>query len=758
MFDLATLKNNKDFFLSINQRIPQGVYFYRIIGFDSQTLKFLRQYQIATQKCGLYIKKTIPNPTENEVQYFYDQVGDDFSLNKSHIYNKVKLWLKNIQDNINQLLAESIYELLFKLQNQGMSQNILKNAYIKFMCWIRYVFEGVLSGLGEQNPPKVLYEGDISKYEVYMLAILSKAGCDVVLVNFASDDSYLKIDKESKFSNAVYLSQTGVPSIHFTKIDLNTLNKVEELEQSIKNIGSSIVTNLWLNGSFFDSVDKKNSTRGGMNGVKINNLFIKYLGIDKKEEYLNRLFRLKCKIQKSNKPFIIIDKKIMNPTMEEVSKINKVYYSDDRELIASLALSIHISSDKTVNMLARRAFVIVMEQEKHDNIAQLYNHGIRLLCWLKRYTENLYQLFSIETIPVTIYYGACSENEASFLTLLSMIPMDVIVICADKNSKDSFINLKAASDIKTEMLSNSMEMGEYPKTEIKVKAATTAYEAERDLDQIMYTGTGLFRNRQFLRSNPVTLKTTYDEIGILWKEEAKYRPSFEVDDSRVVVPNLFAKICGVEKGDINEYFKKIKGMITEHTILIKKIPYITDENENKLKPFVYKFIEGGKIIPERIKKHNNYSYDFLSDNTQDYILEKIQTLINLKWIEYETMGLENVILSTLLNLDKQTVRLIQQFDFTKEIPKVIAIDVDESMFSLEDCIYFSFLNLVGFDIAIFTPTGYRNIEKYIKKEAFEEHIIGELTFNLIVPNLRGYTQSENSATGIFNKLFGIGRK
>ena len=72
------------------------------------------------------------------------------------------------------------------------------------------------------------------------------------------------------------------------------------------------------------------------------------------------------------------------------------------------------------------------------------------------------------------------------------------------------------------------------------------------------------------------------------------------------------------------------------------------------------------------------------------------------------------------------------------------------MANLEDCIYILFLNLIGFDIIVFTPTGYRNIEKYIKEECFENYIIGDFIFNLKAPNIKTATAEK---TGFFEKFF-----
>jgi len=68
--------------------------------------------------------------------------------------------------------------------------------------------------------------------------------------------------------------------------------------------------------------------------------------------------------------------------------------------------------------------------------------------------------------------------------------------------------------------------------------------------------------------------------------------------------------------------------------------------------------------------------------------------------------------------------------------------------------------LAGFDIAVFTPTGYRDLDKYLLRDAYEEHQIGTYLFHLQVPDMRPAGRSQqNSASregGLFGKLFGKG--
>ena len=121
---------------------------------------------------------------------------------------------------------------------------------------------------------------------------------------------------------------------------------------------------------------------------------------------------------------------------------------------------------------------------------------------------------------------------------------------------------------------------------------------------------------------------------------------------------------------------------------------------------------------------------------QEHSLDKLQLLIESRAIKgtFEN-GTEYTITATVLNLPKEIVRLIQKFDFTKKNPKLIYFNTGEKMISLEDSILTAFLNLVGFDVVFFVPTGYQNIEKHFNKRLMEEHQVGEYVYDLQVPNM-----------------------
>ena len=758
LFSRLELTNREDYFIPLSGRKQRGVFFCRFIGFDDDTMVFYRRFEQQAQRHGLCLRKPISNPTDSEVSFFFRAVGGEPSagLDAGAVQRAIALWMQRLAAERQALLGEAVLEMLGQMQAQGVNENIRKNAFIKFMCWARYVFEGVLHHAGEENLPKLFYEGEIGKYELYMLRILSRTGVDVLYLHFASEDSYLKADAASNYSTAVYPKRRGVPPAHDSSIDLDAIAAEKKLKEHARLAQKAIYTNQWMTGNLLDEVLKSNQARGAADAHRIYNLYGGYVGIDQQEEYLWRLYTWRQKVLASGKPLVFIEGQIDNPSTEEAKALPAVQLAacqTPEELIGKLAKQLHLVADETLNGLLQGAFFGSLLSCGEGTLSKLYNIATKQWCWLQRYLGSCQ--WSVDALPVVVRYGGLSESQALFFDMLSQMPVDVICISPDKQT------MRRRPGMVTQELPHTLaEPLPFPQTEPKGRLSTVAYHAERELDSLLYEDSGLFRHRQYTRSRPVTLKTTFDEVSILWKEEAKYRPGFEAQAGLVVVPNIFARICGVKDGDSAAYFDQIGQMMTEHTLFYPKVPLEREQTPNPWKEHVHKFYKHGKIIPETIKKDKAYLYDYLSQDTQDYLLEKLQQLLDIHWIQSESMGVEYAIMATVLNLDKQTLRLIQQFDFTKDIPKLLIFDADESLLSLEECIYILFLNLLGFDIAVFTPTGYRNIDKYISREAFEEYQIGPYQFQLSLPHFiknRAPGQALGQGKGFFKNMFRKGR-
>lgn len=757
MYHLLKFEKAEEYFQTMTQRNPKGVYFCRFVGYDDELLVFYRRYQIEAQKNGLYLHQPLSNPVDSQVSQFLQIMGTQpFALDQPRMSHMALAWFQGVDVKKVDLFSSAVLEMLSALSRQGVNLNILKNAYIKFMCWGKGAFFNTIRRLGEPEIPKILYEGDISKYEVYFLRVLSRAGCDVLYLNFISDDSYLKTDAKSAYSQAVSCRRKGMPQQHFTKIDLSGIAQKRQMKSQVQQTESMLVTNTWLTGSILEDMLKPNQSRGTMGQTKVYNLFGGYFGIDDPETYLRRLYKWKQSVSDSGKHLLLLEEKLSNPTVEETKNIQRSDTQKKEDLILHLAAAVQPAQEKSLNRMAQSAFIKVMSGLEETALPRIFNQGVIQVCWLNRYLKTVFQKWEPDKPPAVCYYGVCNDKEALFLTILSYMPLDVLVISSDMAAVAVLQKADKANRMLCQSMENSTAVMPFPKTEPKVRIATAAYAAERELDTVLYSDTGLFRNKQFTRSNPVTLKTTYDEIGILWKEEAKYRTGFETGNNQVTVPNIFARVCGVMDENTVNYFNTVAGMITDKTVLITKIPFITPQAPNRIRSSVHKFFANGSILPDVIKRHRDYPYDHLSESIQDYILDKLQQMIDLNWIKADAQGVEYAVLSTVLNLDTTTLRLIQQFDFTREIPKVVVVDVDESTMSLEDNIYLLFLNLIGFDIVVFTPTGYRNIDKYIKEEAYVEYQVGPYMFNLNIPNLfsvRQRLKPDTGGGGLFGRLF-----
>ena len=132
----------------------------------------------------------------------------DFQMSMGFISDSLKKWLPRMRAIQRENIAGAIYDVLDGLRRSGKNENMLKNAYIKFMCWLYYKFEGIVEQMNGENIPKIFFVGDIVGYEFMLINILADAGCDVVFVQPHGDVSYLKVDENLERSFE-YVGENG---------------------------------------------------------------------------------------------------------------------------------------------------------------------------------------------------------------------------------------------------------------------------------------------------------------------------------------------------------------------------------------------------------------------------------------------------------------------------------------------------------------------------------------------------------------------
>ncbi len=753
MFTHNKIKNLNDFFVERDSRPDKGVYFYRINGYTEEIGQFIQRYYEAARLSGVIIEGRIPNPDEKNLAYYEEIMGLDFRMSPDFIAQSLRKWLPRMNDYQRGTVARSLFDTLSALRKTGKNDNMLKNAYIKFMCWLYYKFERIVNMLGESKIPKILYEGDISNYELLLVSVLSNAGCDVVLLQYGGDAKYRILDADNRQSDNLEL-----PNMRAFPQDFNLKWIRAKIQEALNNeriygVKPQILncTNAWIEGKGFADFKKSTSVRGDDPRL-FYNCFYRINGVEDKITYANELYQLQLELSNSQRRVVIVDECIPKPSMEEIGAVRRRNYVRQDEMLMDLSANIQYTANIELQRVMVKAFldVLLVEAKEPDmNLNKLTNKAVYMLCWLKRYQKKLFANWKMPEVGCFIHMGSCKdENEALFLRILARMPVDVLILNP---------NLNAACCVKDTLLyelqfTEALPIKRYPQQSADLQMGTAAYHAERELDGLMYQDTGIYRNYQYDKAVSVTLQTMYEEIQILWKEELKFRPNFSTENGVVTLPVIFAKVSGVKDGMVPKYWSAVKGLMTEDSFLVKNVPYIDPAAVNPMKAHAVEFLKNGRIQRRRIKEHPSYPYSFLREEIQEHIFDKLQLLIESRLIKgtFEN-GTEYTIVATILNMPKDIVRLIQKFDFTKKNPKLIYVNTGEKMISLEDTILTAFLNLAGFDVIFFVPTGYQNVERFFNKRLMEEHQIGEYVYDLQVPNMA--LVSSNTRPSWRDKLF-----
>lgn len=753
MFQLGRIEKLHDYFSACSRRREQAVFFYRVAGYSGEVAAFLTQYDQAARTNGVVIEGRIPNPDPKQLDYLAEMMGSDFQLDAGFLTQKLTRWLPRLTGAQREAVVTAMTATLQDLQAHGKNENMLRNAYIKYMCWLYYKFERILGRLGGDELPKILYDGTVSSYELQLLVILARAGADIVLLERAGDAGYLRCDPTSQYAQLYQAPGLTPFPADFSLRQLREQGRQQAERQKLYGAPAGIApcTNAWMKTP--DGKEILTAVRARGDDPKLfYNAFVVQYGVEDKLLFPSDMVAFYQQLKREGRKVCLENGRLPPPTPEEIAAVRRRNHQTAEQLAADLAANLQYPNNQQLQTLMRQAFLdVVLEEDKAvgGNLNRLLNKAVYLVAWMKRYQKDLFQNWQAPEVGVFLLFGACSgDNEALFLRLLAKLPVDVLVLLPDLNAP-CVLKDPALLDLHKE---HSLPMTDFPVEPSQMRVRTAAYQAEREMDSILYQNTGLYRARQHQKAEAVTLQTMYEEIGLLWDQELKYRPGFAAEGDTVTVPVLLEKICGIKDGPILPYWLEIKKLVTPETTLVTKLPWQTGLEANPMKPYATQFLRQGRLQREKIKQHKDYPYGILRPEIQDYLLDKLQVLLDEKLIAgtYQN-GTEYTIVSTILGLPKDLLRRIQNFDFTKKNPKLIIISTTEETLSLEDSILVAFLNLVGFDILFFVPTGYQSIEKYFQKPFANEHQLGPYRYDLQVPDFR--TLHEGGKSSI-RKLFG----
>lgn len=698
---------------------------------------------------SLFIDKPIQNPTEQQLLYFRQQVDSSYDLTYSGIQRDLKRWMPKISPLQLEKISLAMVDVFDQFREEGKNENIIRNAYIKFMCWLFYRFNQILMNVGHEVFPKIFYFGLPQKYECTMLQILAKVGVDIMV--FTTE----KMDHNS-FPAFHNLSPMPFPKDLSAKWIAKEAAKQKSGQITDKNMPSNLTNT--LPGCKWQVYTNKNSSNAPFDDIlrkkrlqdkRCNNYFYCIRGTEDKDGFSNKLYQFKMSLIQQGREPLIFNQSIEYPRNDEISAIKRCNGLNRDQTILELSRQIPYPGDAELHTLFQRKFYDLLSAERDNNPNRTITKAVYLLVWIRRYLKHLLNAYANNDIPVVIHFGACTDEKAFlFLRLLSMLPVDVLLICPQLN--DPVWNTDV---IKNYEGTQSSDLSVYPTDKVIAPVTTTAYRAERELDTILYQDSGIYRNHQFTYAKTVGLKVMYEELGLLWNQDLTLRPGFSVEEGVVTIPAIFAKVNGVDK-NLSDYWKYIKSFITANTLVITNNAYctpVTGEQQSR----AVRFLDRGNLRRDAIQKSSTFQsqYGFLKEDVQERILDGLQQLLQEKLIRgtFEN-GMEYIVTSVILNLKKEIIRMIQSFDYTKKSPKVICVQTTEAIMSIEDNILLAFLHLLGFDILCFVPTGYQVIGGVYTQNIVEEYQIEEYLYDLNIPTLSVSTSQSQS---IFSRLRGL---
>jgi len=688
---------------------------------------------------------------------------------------------------INGLFAQVLKVILKEYIKNELDVNIskFKNFSVKILSWAKQYISRIFKNKIMDNNPKIIYYGSIKKHETYFLILMSMMGCDVLILEPLGQSELRKIDKNQNYIlNYEGKVKEKINENPFEKINAEVL-KVESKKndvtttRNILNLESMLVVNLKRSIDIFKDIKLSITDRGGYivgNSPIIPTYFYRYIGQESSEfeeiEYNNKIYLLDKELENSNCNYLKFIEQIEMPQNNELELIVNVISNIFKKIttLDDIVIFDGIKNNKLIPQVLNKSVFNIIEyafkevfgmylKNENANLTKTKNFLAKLIVWINKYSKTLFKNIPKEGFfnvnPKILYFGEIKPAEVYMLIFFSMIGCDVLFLNSDYKADDIFVGIDR-EELYTKLQKNSysVERGSFPKEEKVVRKSTVAYEASNEIEELIFTpDSGLYKPWQFEMFNtiPVTLKTTFDEVSILWDEESRIRPNFKIANNTVYIPNIFAKVRGTYE-DVSKYWSYINNLKkAENSYLISKIPFSTvNFTREEVFSLAYVINEDGTVDKEKLVKSKFYKYSYMKDCTQNLIIQKINELIKSDYFCNEIDNKFTLrIIFTVLNLKDELLRLIQNFDFPHAIPKLLVYSNDRAEFSKEDIITLLLLNLIGMDVIILVPTGYNNIENDIKREVFDTHKLPSYKLDLQLNE----TDNKKELKSIFSRIF-----
>lgn len=340
----------------------------------------------------------------------------------------------------------------------------------------------------------------------------------------------------------------------------------------------------------------------------------------------------------------------------------------------------------------------------------------KLIVWAYSYLVPLD--FDDHYLPKCVYYGEITKHEIYFLMLAYQMGVDVLYLNPLQETLFASIDSQQWSHLHTEMGVCAIETFAQKARQGNVLTSieTTTKMIQSDVHDAFFDQTGMFKPWQYRegRTHSLILDTILEDVYVYWDQEARMRQSFKVVNQTVHVPVFFYKVDGMYE-DKAKYRKLLDTCIKTPQTLFYNTPnfsstvIILDE----MYQVMFCQLSDGTFASEEVKKLPFYRFGKYNDAVQNFILETFNEFIRNETLLATPLSNEQrmQMLYLVLTMDEAIVRAIDNFDFPKQIPKIVIYLEKELIIPDELVRLLGYLHLIGFDVMIFNPAGLFNANK-----------------------------------------------
>lgn len=406
-------------------------------------------------------------------------------------------------------------------------------------------------------------------------------------------------------------------------------------------------------------------------------------------------------------------------TLHKASKKNNWLFFDDK-----------INIDKTSATLKENGFIDLFEDEEKNNklreavselITQISknidyqskiketNTKIKLAKFLIKYKEQIFKDNNIYN-NVCIYYGNLEREDFYFLLLLYALGFDIIIVSPGGKSYECIYTENYVADsYKDISLVDVLSIGKETK-----KIVSAAKIIEQQVKNMLYDNQSTIKeNNNQYEIEPILYDCTISDIYGMLNEDAKLREGYEIIDNKIQLPHICMEINGCYE-DIYEYQRLLKHIDSSENIVYREKLNFKGFYMNLVSCFhLFKAIKGQryKIFNYREDKEK---LDF-DDKTKEKIIDNLIDIINNCFIDLNNSDRDIGITESVL-IDSQFIKLYEDFDGIKEVPKV-CFKLNNSI-NIETVFIILLLSSLGFDVIVLNISGSSLLKKYIKEDYF----------------------------------------